>query len=207
MAGCRVALTAVLAIAVCAGVLAATPVLSPVAEPLQALFRYERYAVLHGEWWRLITAHLLHLGPAHLAMNVAGLLCVLWLCRPVMSAGQTLICLLLYAPAVSLGLLIFNPGLGWYVGLSGVLHGLLVTAACLLLRTRPEAFLLLTGVLAKLVFEQSGAGQVWSMEWLAGPVIVDAHLYGVCAGLCGALFLHVAGAARQPAPKSVLHHA
>ena len=42
------------------------------------VLRYERGAVLDGELWRLLTAHLIHLGLAHWALNAAGLvLCAL----------------------------------------------------------------------------------------------------------------------------------
>lgn len=167
--------------------LAATPPVSPLADPLYTLLRYERNAVLNGEWWRLFTAHLVHLGPAHLALNALALCMILLLCRPVLTLAEAGTSLLLYAPAVSLGLLLFNPDIAWYTGLSGVLHGLLVTGACLLLRSRPEAALLLGGVLVKVVAEQAG---LWTGAggWLNAPVIVDAHLYGALAGLGGALF-------------------
>ncbi|HUT40120.1 MAG TPA: rhombosortase [Gammaproteobacteria bacterium] len=175
-------------IAVLAAVLlAATLQLSPAADALQALFRYERAAVLDGQWWRLFTAHWVHLGSLHLALNLLALLLVLLLCRPAMSTLQALVCLLLYAPLVSLGLLLFNPDIDWYAGLSGVLHGLLVTCGWLLVRSRPAAILLLAGVLVKLFAEQSGAWSSGTGHWLGEPVIVDAHLYGAVAGLLGAL--------------------
>jgi hypothetical protein len=41
--------------------------------------RYERGAVLAGETWRLVTAHLVHADLAHLAWNVLGVVLVWWL--------------------------------------------------------------------------------------------------------------------------------
>src|SRR6185437_16281269 len=39
--------------------------------------RYERTALANYQWWRLITAHLVHLGWEHLLLNCAGLV-LLW---------------------------------------------------------------------------------------------------------------------------------
>jgi rhomboid family GlyGly-CTERM serine protease len=178
-------------VALAAVALLATPSLSPLADTLSDVLRYERAAVLDGAWWRLFTAHVVHLDGVHLALNALALGCLLLLCRPVMTVLQALACLLLYAPAVGLGLLLFSPDVAWYAGLSGVLHGLLVTVACLLLRVRtPAASLLLAGVLLKLAAEQAGLWSTGDGAWLDEPVIVEAHLYGALAGLCGAwLFL------------------
>ena len=41
-------------------------------ERLRMLLQYDRAALAAGEWWRLVTAHLVHLGWDHLALNVAG---------------------------------------------------------------------------------------------------------------------------------------
>src|SRR4051812_30382419 len=41
---------------------------------VERALRYERVAVLHGQWWRLVTAHWVHGSARHLVLNVAGLL-------------------------------------------------------------------------------------------------------------------------------------
>lgn len=171
--------------------------LSPLADSLSLLLRYERTAVLDGQWWRLFTAHAVHLDALHLAMNALALGGLLLLCRPVLTVPQALACLVLYAPAVGLGLLLFSPDVAWYAGLSGVLHGLLVTAACLLLCEQPlAASVLLAGVALKLAAELTGLWSTGNGAWLDAPVIVEAHRYGALAGLFGALALHTGRACR-----------
>lgn len=187
---------AVLAVAAIAVLLLAMT-LSPVADSLAALLRYERAAVLDGQWWRLFTAHAVHLGGMHLALNALALYGLLLLSRPVLTLPQVLACLVLYAPAVGAGLLLFSPDVAWYAGLSGVLHSLLVTTACLLSGTQPRVSrLLLAGVLLKLVAEQTGLWSSGGGALLAAPVIVEAHLYGALAGLCGAFVIHTGRARR-----------
>jgi rhomboid family GlyGly-CTERM serine protease len=189
--GRRLAIAGLAITALAALLLAAAHPFPPAADALHLLLCYERSAILNGEWWRLVTAHGVHLGPLHLGMNMLALCVILLLCRPVLTLAQAFTCLLLYAPVVSLALLMFTPDIAWYAGLSGVLHGLLVTGAVRLLRGRPEAALLLAVVLVKLVAEQSGFWLSGAGRWLDVPVIVDAHLYGALAGLCGVLFLEV----------------
>jgi len=38
--------------------------------------RYQRGAILDGQWWRLISGNLVHLGWSHLLLNLAGLILV-----------------------------------------------------------------------------------------------------------------------------------
>src|SRR5258706_16337269 len=40
--------------------------------PWAAQLQYERASIGAGEWWRLLTAHWVHLGARHLLLDVAG---------------------------------------------------------------------------------------------------------------------------------------
>jgi len=87
------------------------------------------------------------------------------------------------ALGIGLGLLIFNPELDWYVGLSGVLHGLLVAGAIIeVRRDRLSGYALLILIAATLLWEQIAGPLPWSGVTAGGTVIIHAHLYG---GLCG----------------------
>src|SRR4051812_11228217 len=45
--------------------------------PWSAALRYERGALAAGQWWRLVSAHWVHLGVRHLLLDSAGLV-LLW---------------------------------------------------------------------------------------------------------------------------------
>lgn len=156
----------------------------------QEWLRYDRAAILDGQWWRLLGAHLVHLGPGHLLMNLAGLWLVWALVGSALSERGWLVLMCADALITGLGLLIFNPQLGWYVGLSGVLHGLLVAGAVSEVRGgRRDAWLLLAALAFKLGWEQWAGPLPGSEASAGGTVIVDAHLYGALGGLLFALLL------------------
>lgn len=154
--------------------------------------RYERALVLAGDWWRVVTGQLVHLGPPHLALNLAGLALIGWIFGPGLRAGQWLVLLAASWLGIAAGFLMLAPQLAWYVGLSGLLHGLLLGAAVLDkgldFRVR---LVLVIGTLAKLGWEQWAGALPLTAEAAGGPVIVDAHLYGGLGGLLGAMALWV----------------
>ncbi len=147
----------------------------------QALI-FDRGAIGHGELWRLLTCHLLHLGPAHLWMNLAGLLVIWLLVGAAWSPRIWSLQIIVIALGTAGGLYLFSPAVGWYVGLSGLLHGMLVAGTVGQLTRRPgESAVILAVVAVKLAIEQFHGPLSGAL--LAGPVVVDAHLYGAITGL------------------------
>lgn len=149
--------------------------------------------------WRLFTAHLHHLGWTHLFLNLLALGAIWSLFSRCLGSIAWLISVIICAGGVSLGLILWQPGLGWYVGLSGVLHGLFLIGLVAGFRASPIIHgLLLGGLALKLVLEQAaGSG---SERFLGAPVIVDAHVFGVIAGVfCLLIFLAGSGLARMAA--------
>jgi rhomboid family GlyGly-CTERM serine protease len=153
--------------------------------------RLERGSAL-VEPWRLLGAHFVHLGWIHLWMNLAGL-AVLWMLlgdtiRPALWASGVLF----IALGVSLGLLCCSPTVTWYVGFSGVLHGLFAAGAVANIRRLPAlGSALVIALTAKLILEQVGEGDTLTQGLIGDAVIVDAHLYGAVAGVCYGVFLLV----------------
>lgn len=160
------------------------------AAGLVPALRYDRAAIAAGEAWRLLTGHLVHLGAMHLALNAAGLVLVAALVGPHMRLPAWGTAFVVSALAISAGLWLVAPGLDWYVGLSGVLHGLLVAGAAAAIGERRErlfAGTVLAAVAAKLVWEQTTGPTPGTAALAGGPVVVDAHLFGALGGLATAL--------------------
>ena len=153
--------------------------------------RFDRAAIVSGQLWRLLTGHLVHLGWPHLAMNLAGLWLIWRLYGHSLGDRQWLGLTAGSSVGISLALLALDPKLGWYVGLSGVLHTLIVVGIVVELRRHPlpGEWILLVLIVAKLVWEQLHGSLPGSAELAGGPVIVDAHLYGALIGLPAGLWL------------------
>lgn len=142
--------------------------------------RYEHAALSNGEVWRALTGHVLHLGWTHMALNLAGL----WLCCLLagrsMSGRQLLTRLLTLSLGVSALLYALSPQVSHYVGLSGVLYGLLLWALLPQIRRRDP--LLALGVLMLVswaAWQLHAGGDPREEAWIGGRIIVQAHLYGL----------------------------
>jgi rhomboid family GlyGly-CTERM serine protease len=192
-----------LGVSVCAVVLLFWP--SALAD-----FRYDRAALLSGEFWRVITGHVVHLNSTHLLLNLFALYLTCELLWRDMSWLNG--CGLLISSAMGISGLFWwlHPELGWYAGLSGALHGL--WAGCALsgwygargagtgasVRKPSEerdmensagnfprfffsgALILLA---VKLALEFHFGPSAHTEQMIEGPVISIAHLYGAAIGL------------------------
>jgi rhomboid family GlyGly-CTERM serine protease len=149
----------------------------------QNALEFQHRAIAGGELWRLLSGHLVHLGWQHLAMNLLGLGLIWALLLRFESASNCALAGVLLSLGVSLGLYWLSPGVAWYVGLSGVLHGLLVWALLRQWRIAPPLHAVVLGLVAlKLVWEQIGGPLPGSAELVRGRVVVEAHLYGALSG-------------------------
>jgi rhomboid family GlyGly-CTERM serine protease len=157
--------------------------------------RFERTGIAAGEAWRLLTGHLVHLGVSHTLLNLAGLVLVWVLVGRAFSTRQWLWIMAGSVAAIDLGLWFGSPSLEWYVGLSGLLHGMLAAGIVAGLAARSgEAVVLAVVVSGKLAWEQFAGPLPGSEATSGGTVIVDAHLYGVIGGaLVAATLIRVRG--------------
>lgn len=172
-----------LLLAVCAALL----VVQSGGTTAQLALRYDRGGLAAGQWWRLLSAHVIHLGFEHALLDVAGL-ALMWalFARDYAWRGWVLI-LALSAVGVDAGLWLLSSTTQWYVGSSGVLHGVLAAGAAAHLRSRqPDGWVLALFLVGKLAYEQSAGALPLTA---GGAVIVDAHLYGAVAGALAALLL------------------
>jgi rhomboid family GlyGly-CTERM serine protease len=156
---------------------------------LNDTLRYERDAVSHGEWWRLISANLVHGNGWHWLLNAASASFQFWLFQGLGSRrwwwAVGFICL----PANVLGMHVFSPGVSWYVGMSGALYGTAVFGGLLLLANREWLVggVLSAYLLGRILYEQAGASTAELAQLITIPVAVDAHLWGLVSGYLLAL--------------------
>ena len=147
------------------------------------LLRYDRDAIGAGEVWRLVSGHFVHLGFPHLVWNGAGLLLIWYLVGAFLRTSQWLLVTLISIVGMDVGFWLIQPQLEWYVGLSGLQHGLLLAGIFAGYRERRvEMVVLGVAVAAKLVYEHLVGPLPGSEASSGGAVITAAHLYGAISG-------------------------
>ena len=166
------------------GIIALSLLVAAGGDSASEWLRYDRDGIESGEVWRLISGHFAHLGLTHLALNLAGLILVWALVGNRMSNTVWLAITSFVVAFISGCFWFFDENLVWYVGLSGLLHGLLVSGACVGLTRWPgESIAMLVLVFGKIAYEQFSGPLPGSELTSGGPVVVNAHLYGAVAGL------------------------
>jgi len=161
-----------------------------IGDSLSDILQYDSKAIAEGEWWRIITAHIVHLGWSHLWLNLAGLALIFLFFANCVPIRFWWISFFICAIGISVLVYFFNPEVRWYVGLSGILHGLFVIAGIMDIRVRKwEGIFFSSAILAKVIYEQIAGPLPGSEEAAGGPVLVDAHFYGAIIGLVLGLYL------------------
>lgn len=172
----------------------AMALIQALGEPAFQILRFDRGAIHAGQYWRLITGHVVHLGWAHLSLNLAGLVLVYIFGGHRLSPMTWGLTGLLIALGIDAGLWLWKPELQWYVGLSGVLHGWFAVSAITLWRERGwRAGALLIALLAiKLAWELWHGALPGTSKLIGGDVIVEVHLFGSASGIAVAALMEIA---------------
>jgi rhomboid family GlyGly-CTERM serine protease len=160
-------------------------VLALTGEGGRLALRYERAALAAGQFWRLASAHLVHLGLRHALVNVLGLALLWMLFARDYSPRQWLLIVLAAVLAIDAGLWLLDSTVRWYVGSSGVLHGILAAGALAWVRRgQKEGWLLVLLLAGKLAYEHWAGPLPFSGDI---AVVTSAHLFGVVGGALAAL--------------------
>lgn len=170
-------------------ILAAALLLLPLlgGEALKLAWRYERQAIAAGQWWRFATCHFVHLDAVHALLNAVGLALLWALFARSYRWWQWLLAIGASMAAVGAGFWFLSTGLVWYVGASGVLHGVFACGCIALLRERDRI-----GLIAALIFAGKLAWEQWQGPLpfeRADQVVTVAHLYGAMGGTAMGLVL------------------
>jgi len=167
------------------GVCALLVLISLFGDPARQALSFDRAALVEGQWWRLLTAHFVHLDTEHAVLNGLGVVLMWALFARDYSPRAWAAIYFGSALAVSAGLWFANPELKWYVGASGALHGVMTAGTIAHLRRRDlDGWILAIFIVAKLAYEQFAGALPFAGS---ANTIVDAHLYGAVGGVVVAL--------------------
>jgi len=145
-------------------------------DSVSALLRYDRGAIAAGGWWRLLTAHIVHLDLHHLILNELGLVLIVVAVRLRLRSRGVVCNRVERRVGDQLGALVAKSSRGMVcrrVGCAAHRHGR--RSGKPLGNTRMGSMDTAVGLCGKLAWEQRGGH--------AAPlVVVDAHLYGAACG-------------------------
>jgi len=174
----------------------AAAILAAAAPAAARLLEYDRAAILRGEVWRIVTAHFVHCSTYHRIWNLLPLVAIGFLFEDALGRRFWPV-LFGSCAAVGGGLLLLEPGLDSYRGLSGALNGIWVAGALLAARNesregrRSLPFVYRGCVLldlGKIAFEATAGTPIFTdPSALAAEPIALAHALGAAAGVCAAL--------------------
>lgn len=161
------------------------------------LLRYDRADIAAGQWWRLVTAHIAHLGLHHAVLNALGLVFLWALFAREWRPRQWAVIIAVVIVAIDSGLWLRDPQIVWYVGASGALHGMMAAGVLSYMRRRdPLGWIMAALLAAKIGFEQLHGPLPFAGRGV--PVVVAAHLYGALGGLLAAVLLISARVRNHP---------
>jgi rhomboid family GlyGly-CTERM serine protease len=156
----------------------AVVILAAGATSFPALWSLDTELVRQGEWWRLISGHLVHLSWQHYGYDLLALGLVLCLCHRMTSVWKEIVWVALCSSvAVSMSIQVLHP-VDVYGGLSGVAAGLLAWSTLMLIRHGSQLVgsIVLVGMIIKLYLEWKG------MSVSGVAVVWQAHCAGALAG-------------------------
>lgn len=148
------------------------------------LLAYYHTGIQEFEFWRLITATFCHTNFNHLLMNILGLIVILGIFINTFKAMKLFPLIIFCSLFIGLALFFLEKDVIWYVGFSGVLHGLFSYGAISDINSNDKWGYFLGGALVvKVAYEQLIGAQQSTIDLIGAPVLVNAHLYGLIAGV------------------------
>lgn len=158
-------------------------------------FVYDRAAVLNGEIWRILTGHLVHFDLPHLLYNLIAFCTIGWMIAPKHYRNSFILCLVA-APLISISLVILEPEMAYYGGLSGLAYGLLFYLSLLGIRDREPwqkyCWVLLFIMPVKIFYEGYVGASIFPYPKDSAFIVVwKAHAVGGLTALFGFILQNI----------------
>ena len=144
---------------------------------------FDRHQILSGDIWRIWTGHLVHTNMSHFWLNIVAAIIIYVTFFTKIKLGELLLYGFVFSALISVTLLCIYPSLGWYNGLSGLLHALVAYFSVRLARDEDKVFwvgllILWIKVLVETIRTHFGYENLVDDM----TVITEAHLIGTFFG-------------------------
>jgi len=145
---------------------------------------YNRELIIDGEYWRLLSGNFNHTNIYHLILNLGALAVIGGLHYRYYNSVVYTSLILLLSIGVGVGILWLSPSTHLYVGLSGILHGMIIVGAIIdVTKKYYSGYILIIGTIIKVLNEQLFNSPVEISQLIEAKVLTEAHLYGLVTGL------------------------
>jgi len=145
---------------------------------------YNRELIINGEYWRLLSGNFNHTNIYHLILNLGALAVIGGLHYRYYNSVVYTSLILLLSIGVGVGILWLSPSTHLYVGLSGILHGMIIVGAIIdVTKKYYSGYVLIIGTIIKVLNEQLFNSPVEISQLIEAKVLTEAHLYGLVTGL------------------------
>ena len=145
---------------------------------------FRRDLIEQGQLWRIVSGCFVHLGWYHTVMNVFGFAFWYGLFAKTLQVKHWMGLVVLMVLSNGISLYVLSPSIGFYAGLSGSLHGLILYSLVFECRKDKVYWLFLLALVGKVLYEQTPGYDVnYLQEHMNAPVVVDAHFYGAIFGV------------------------
>jgi len=154
---------------------------------------YNRELIIEGEYWRVLSGNFNHTNIYHLLLNLSALAVMAGLHYRYYSCGEYASLILLLSIGVGINIFLLSPDTLLYVGLSGVLHGIIIIGAIIdVSKHYYSGYILIIGTVIKVISEQLFKNTVAMSQLIDAKVLTEAHLYGLVTGfIIAPLFVYL----------------
>ncbi|WP_198436725.1 rhombosortase [Moritella sp. F3] len=154
---------------------------------------YNRELIIEGEYWRIISGNFNHTNIYHLLLNLSALTVIAGLHYRYYSSIAYASLILCLSIGVGIGILWLSPSTHLYVGLSGILHGIIIVGAIIdVSKKYYSGYVLIIGTIIKVLHEQLFDSSAEMSQLIAAKVLTEAHLYGLVTGfIIAPLFVYL----------------
>ena len=161
------------------------------SEKSAQLCQWDRSEIFNGEFWRLMTGHLVHCSPAHVFWDLIVFLSIGVILERIVRPAKFLGHLIIMAIGISLCLLVLEPNLQYYRGLSGLDSALFITLMVSMIarnegnRAQKAIILALIPAFAgKCLFEFFTGNSAFVSDYAVGfSALPSAHLIGLTVAI------------------------
>lgn len=148
-------------------------------------FQYNRYIVGQGvQLYRLVTAHFMHTGEFHLVFNIIALWFIGLLHSRHYKLWQWCLMFPMLMAGTMAGIHYLDPNIAYYIGLSGILHGLVVIGAIADLHCKLRSgYVLLLLLVIKIALDELNIGFPNFQMLIQADIPTNANIFGTLTGL------------------------